>query len=80
MIPPLLLAGLATGAVARLKVSILVGVTFALAAGLIVGVLDGSVFTFFAGLGLGSANFVVGWAVGRLFRWPPRSLHSRHSG
>jgi hypothetical protein len=69
MIPPLLLAGLATGAVARLKVSILVGVAFALTAAFIVGVLDGSVFIFFAGLGLGAANFVAGWAIGRLFGW-----------
>jgi hypothetical protein len=69
MLPPLLLAGLAAGAVARLKVSILVGVAFALAAGLIVGVLDRSLFTFFGGLGLGVANFVVGWAIGRGLRW-----------
>jgi predicted Co/Zn/Cd cation transporter (cation efflux family) len=69
MIPPLLLAGLAAGAVARLKVSVLVGVAFALASGLIVGVLDRSMVTFFGGVGLGAANFVVGWAIGRVFRW-----------
>lgn len=69
MIPPLLLAGLAAGAVARLKMSILVGVAFALAAGLIVGLLDRSLFTFFGGVGLGAANFVVGLAIGRLLRW-----------
>jgi hypothetical protein len=68
MIPPLLLAGLATGAVARLKVSILVGVAFSLASGLIVGVLARSLVTFFGGVGLGAANFVVGWAIGRAFR------------
>jgi hypothetical protein len=68
MIPPLLLAGLAAGAVARLKVSILVGLAFALASGLIVGVLDRSLVTFFGGVGLGAANFVVGWAIGRVFR------------
>lgn len=69
MLPPLLFAGLAAGAVARLKVSIFVGVAFALAAGLIVGVLDRSPFTFLGGLGLGAANFVVGWAIGRALRW-----------
>ena len=68
MIPPLLLAGLAAGAVARPKVSILVGVAFALVSGLIVGVLDRSLVTFFGGVGIGAANFVVGWAIGRVFR------------
>jgi predicted Co/Zn/Cd cation transporter (cation efflux family) len=68
MIPPLLLAGLAAGAVARLKVSILVGVAFALASGLIVGVLDRSLLTVFGGVGLGAANFVAGWAIGRVLR------------
>lgn len=68
MMPPPLLAGLAAGAVARLKVSILVGVVFALASGLIVGVLDRSLVTFFGGVGLSAANFVVGWALGRVFR------------
>ena len=57
------------GAVARLKVSIVVGVAFAFAAGLIVGVLDRSMFTFFGGVGLGAANFLVGWAIGRVFDW-----------
>ena len=69
MLPPLLLAGLAAGAVARLKVSILAGVAFALASGLIVGVIDGSLLTFFGGVGLGAANFVAGLAFGRVFRW-----------
>ena len=68
MIPPLLLAGLAAGAVARLKVSILVGVAFALAWGLVVGVLDGSLVTFLGGVGLGAANVVVGWAIGLAVR------------
>jgi hypothetical protein len=74
VIPPLLLAGLATGAVARLKVSILVGAALALASGLVVGVLDGSMFTFFGGMALGAANFVVGWSIARVFR----SLSRRH--
>ena len=69
MIPPLLLAGLAAGAIARPKVSILAGVAFALASGLIVGVIDGSLLTFFGGVGLAAANFVVGLAIGRVFRW-----------
>jgi hypothetical protein len=69
MIPPLLLAGLATAAIARLKVSILVGVALALASGLIVGVIDDSPLTFVSGVVLGGANFMSGAAIGRVIRW-----------
>jgi hypothetical protein len=69
MLPPLLLVGLVMGALARLKVCVVAGVAFALSSGLIVGVIDGSLLTFVGGVGLGAANFVVGLAVGRVFRW-----------
>jgi hypothetical protein len=69
MIPPLLLIGLVTGFVARLKVSLLVGVALALAWGLAVGLADESWVTAFGGMGVGAANLATGLAFGRLLRW-----------
>jgi hypothetical protein len=69
MIPPLLLIGLATGFVARVKVSLLVGVAFALSWGLAVGIADESLGTAFGGMGIGAANLATGLAFGGFPRW-----------
>lgn len=64
MIPTVLLAGIAAGAVARLRVGIVVGVVLSLAWGIIVAVGDVGVSTFVGGSCLSAANFAVGSALG----------------
>jgi hypothetical protein len=69
MIPPLLFVGLTTGALARVKISIVICAAVALAWGLTVGIADGSLITAFAGAGLGAANLATGWTIGRVVTW-----------
>ena len=67
MIPPLLLAGLAAGAVARLRCVLSVGVAFALAGGSSLGA--GPQPGHFLRWGLAwRGQLVVGWAIGLAFR------------